>query len=198
MDADTLAIGTAANPVGQGGLAVVTSTGNIAFDDLDVFSTSGTAVSVSGPGPATALTFSVVPVAPAGAGTSTILAHNGPALGLTLATIDLRLADLDSTTTSVAVQLNTVAGQLSAPSGSTISTTSGGGGPVFGLAGSGATVSYAGTDQRHRRLRRLTHGNNGRHLQLHRTRDAQHRHASAAFILRPAAAPSPSPARPTR
>ncbi len=51
VDADTLAIGTAANPVGLGGLAVVTSTGSIAFDDLDVFSASGTALSVTGPGP---------------------------------------------------------------------------------------------------------------------------------------------------
>ena len=31
VDADTLAVGTAANPVGQGGLAVVTSTGSISL-----------------------------------------------------------------------------------------------------------------------------------------------------------------------
>ena len=64
---------------------------------------------------------------------------------LTQVTVDLRLADLDSTTTTSAVQLNTVAGQLNAPAGSTISKTSGGGGPAFSVASSSATVTYAGT-----------------------------------------------------
>src|SRR5262249_796657 len=52
-----LAVGTAANPVGQGGLSVATSQGSLTFSDLDVFAGTGTALNLSGAG--SGLTFGV-------------------------------------------------------------------------------------------------------------------------------------------
>jgi hypothetical protein len=112
--------------------------GNLFFDDLDIFAgTSG--LTVNG-----AITFAVTPASPDGSGTSTIDADNGAAVDVTSATIDLRLEDLESTTSGSGVSLSSVAGQFRAPSGSAI-TKSSGAGTAFSVASSSATVNYAGT-----------------------------------------------------
>ena len=45
------------------------------------------------------MTFAVTPASPAGSGTSVILANGGAAVDVSSATLDLRLDDMDSTTT---------------------------------------------------------------------------------------------------
>jgi YVTN family beta-propeller protein len=144
VDGDNLPVGTSGNPVGAAGLAVTSSQGNLFFDDLDVFAAAGTALQLSGTG--TGLTFAVTPATPDGIGTSTIDADNGAAVDISTATIDLRLAALDSTTAAGAVNLTSVGGQFRAPAGSSISKTSGAG-TAFNVSNSvsGASVTYAGT-----------------------------------------------------
>jgi YVTN family beta-propeller protein len=147
VDGDNLAVGASGNPVGGAGLSITTSQGNLFFDDLDVYAASGTALAASGTG--TGLTFTVTPAAPDGIGTSTIDADNGAAVDISTATIDLRLALLESTTAAGGVNLSSVSsvgGQFRAPTGSSITKASGGG-TAFTVANSvsGTTVAYAGT-----------------------------------------------------
>ena len=138
VDGDNLMIGTSGNPVGSAGMSLSGVTGNLFFDDLDVFAgTSG--LDISG-----VMTFAVTPASPDGSGTSTIDADNGPALTVASATIDLRLDDLDSTTSTSGVSLTSVAGQFKTDSDASI-TKSSGGGTAFSVATSSATVTYAGT-----------------------------------------------------
>jgi YVTN family beta-propeller protein len=144
VDGDNLALGASGNPVGGAGLAVTTSQGNLFFDDLDVYAASGTALAASGSG--TGFTFTVTPAAPDGVGTSTLDADNGAAVDISTATIDLRLALLESTTAAGGVSLASVGGQFRAPTGSSITKTSGAG-TAFNVSNSvsGTTVTYAGT-----------------------------------------------------
>jgi YVTN family beta-propeller protein len=144
VDGDNLAVGASGNPVGGAGLAVTTSQGNLFFDDLDVYAASNTALAANGTG--SGLTFTVTPAAPDGLGTSTIDADNGAAVDISTATIDLRLALLESTTAAAGVNLAGVGGQFRAPTGSSIAKASGGG-TAFSVANSvsGTTVTYAGT-----------------------------------------------------
>jgi hypothetical protein len=144
VDGDNLPVGASGNPVGGAGLAVTSSQGNLFFDDLDVYAATGTALAASGTG--TGLTFTVTPAAPDGVGTSTIDADNGPALDISSATIDLRLALVESTTTAAGLNLAGIGGQFRAPAGSSITKTAGAG-TAFTVANSvsGTTVAYAGT-----------------------------------------------------
>ena len=142
-------IGASGNPVANTGLALSQVSGSLSFTDLDIFAggTSGSALVVGGTGAFTGLagtSLQVTPAAPDGLGTSMIDSDNGAALDITSATIDLRLADMDSNTSTTGLNLNTVGGQFRAPSGSAISKTSGGG-TAFTVASSSATVNYAGT-----------------------------------------------------
>ena len=76
--------------------------------------------------PRTNLSLSVTPVG--SGGTSEIKGVGDIALSVNTATIDLRLAEFSSTTTANGgLSLTTVAGQFSAPSGSTITKTAGAG-----------------------------------------------------------------------
>jgi VCBS repeat-containing protein len=144
VDGDNLPVGASGNPVGGAGVAITSSQGNLFFDDLDVFAATGTALAATGTG--TGLTLSVTPAAPDGAGTSTIDADNGAAVDIATTTIDLRLAALDSTTTATGLNLSGAGGQFRAPTGSSISKTSGAG-TAFTVANSasGTTVAYGGT-----------------------------------------------------
>jgi hypothetical protein len=142
VNGGNLPVGVSGNPVGGAGLALTSSQGNLFFANLNVFAASGTGLQLSGP----SLTFGVTPAAPDGVGTSTIDADNGAGADITSATIDLRLADLDSTTAAGGVNLSSVGGQFRAPAGSSITKTSGVG-TAFTVANSvsGTTVTYAGT-----------------------------------------------------
>lgn len=141
VDGDLLTIGTAANPVGGAGVTLTTVQGSLFFDDLDVFAgNSGLAATGTGTG----LTLAVAP------STSTISAVGGPAMNINTAAITLQLASLLSTNTlSSGVSLTTVSGTFDAPTGSTI-TKSSGAGTAFLVDNSAAgttalTSSYAGT-----------------------------------------------------
>jgi hypothetical protein len=142
VDADNLFIGASGNPVGGAGLSITTTQGSLFFDDLDVFSAAGTALALTGSG--SGLTFNVTPITTTGS--STLDADNGKAVDITSATIDLRLADLDSDGAAAGVNFNTVGGQFSTPSGSSITKASGAG-TAFSVASSvsGATFAYGGT-----------------------------------------------------
>jgi hypothetical protein len=144
VDGDTLAIGALGNPVGGVGLALTSVQGNLFFDNLYIFaaSTSGTGLQVSGTGGGMA--FSVTPASPDGSGMSSIDADNGPAVDLSNVALDLRLDDLESTTTTSGVVLSSVSGQFRAPSSSLV-TKSSGGGTAFSVSSSSASVSYAGS-----------------------------------------------------
>jgi hypothetical protein len=137
---NTLAIGQPGNPVGGSGLSVITSAGDVMFADLDIAAATGTGLAVSGTGGG--LTFGVTPVS--SGGTSTVDADNGAALDLNTVTADLRLSFLQSNTSLSGVNLATVAGQVSAPAGSSI-VKAAGAGTAFSMSSSSATVSYAGS-----------------------------------------------------
>ncbi len=142
VDGDNLSIGVSGDGVGGAGMGLTTVQGNLFFDDLDVYGASGLTVTGTGSG----MTLSVTPASPDGSGTSVIRGSNGVALDVTSATIDLRLDDLDSTTSGSGLSLNTVAGQFKVDSDASI-TKSSGGGTAFSVASSvsGTTVTYAGT-----------------------------------------------------
>jgi hypothetical protein len=136
----TLTVGASGNPVGGAGLALTTVQGDLFFSDLDVFAASNTGLALSGTG--TGLTFGVTP--PSSGGSSSIDADAGPALDVANAAIDLRLASLQSNTSTAGVTLATVTGQMSAPNGSQITKASGAG-TAFSVSASNATVDYAGS-----------------------------------------------------
>jgi len=141
VDGDNLAIGISGDAVGGAGMTLTTVQGNLFFDDLDVFGgTSALTISGAGGG----MTFAVTPASPDGSGTSVIRASNGAAVDVASTTIDLRLDDLDSTTSGAGVALSSVAGQLVTDGDASVSKTSGGG-TAFSVATSSATVTYGGT-----------------------------------------------------
>jgi hypothetical protein len=142
VNGNDLTIGSAVNPVGGSGLLLTSVQGNLFFDDLLVFSTSGTGLGLTGTGGG--MTFAVKPASPDSSGLSTIDADSGAGVDISGATIDLRLSKLESNTSGSGLNLNNVSGQFRAPSGSSITKTSGGG-TAFSVASSGATVNYAGT-----------------------------------------------------
>jgi hypothetical protein len=145
LDGDNLPVGASGNPVGGAGLAVTSSQGNLFFDDLDIFAATGTALLATGTG--TGLTFTVTPATPDGVGTSTIDADSGAALDISTATIDLRLALLESTTAAGGLNLASVGGQIRAPSGSSITKASGGG-TAFSVANRQTPPRAASTSTR--------------------------------------------------
>jgi VCBS repeat-containing protein len=132
-------IGQVGNPVGGAGFSVTASQGNLFFNDLDVFSAAGTALAVNGAG--SGLTFGVTPSS--GGGSSRVDADNGAAVDASNVALDLRLAQLDSTTAAGGVALATVTGQFSSAAG--VITKSSGAGTAFLMSGSNAIVDYLGS-----------------------------------------------------
>ena len=143
----TTIIGISGDGVGASGIVLTNVSGDLSFTDLDIFASTGNGLSASG---TTAYTGSagfqiaVTPAFPDNFGTSTINVTSGPALSISQATVDLRLSNLTSTTTTSGLSLTTVAGQVRAPSGSSI-TKSSGAGTAFTIASSSVTLNYAGT-----------------------------------------------------
>ena len=142
VDGDNLVIGAdggGSNSVGSAGMQLTTVQGNLFFDNLQVYGgTSG----LDCDGYRQRHDAGVTPNT--SGGTSEIKGANGAALDVNSAALDLRLAELASTTAAGAISLNTVTGQFSAASGSSISKTSGGG-TAFSVASSGAAVTYSGS-----------------------------------------------------
>lgn len=145
----TTVIGAAGNGVGGGGLMLTNVSGELSFantamgtigvGDLDIFADGGAALTALGG--AGGLDFSVTP------SVGTLV---GPtAATIALADINLQLNSLTSTTSTPGVSLTSVSGQFSAPSGSSI-TKSSGGNAAFSVDNSAAgttvlTVTYGGT-----------------------------------------------------
>ncbi len=141
------------NGVGGSGIFMTNVAGDLAFTDLSVFAegVGGTGLRINGTGAVNT-----------GAGTGTrvtvnsaapgriIEATGGPAVDVNNATIDLQLSSLKSTTTSTGVSLvnvsdgSTTNAFFSAPSGSSI-TASSGAGPAFNVSGGNAKITYGGT-----------------------------------------------------
>ena len=142
VDGNNLVIGIPGDGAGTGGMSLTSVQGNLFFDDLDIVATNGTALFVSGTGGG--MTFAVTPANPAGVGTSTIDADNGPAVDIQTVALDLRLAQLASNTAAGAVNLATVTGQFRAPTGSAIAKGSGGG-TAFAISNSNVVSDYEGT-----------------------------------------------------
>jgi hypothetical protein len=141
VNGGTLAIGVSGDPVGAAGMTLTTVQGNLSFSDLDVFAgSSGLTATGTGGG----LTFAVTPQS--SGGTSTINAANGAGVDFSTATLDLRLSSLTVTTSTAGVSLNALAAgsQFSAPTGSSI-TKSSGAGTAFSVSGSNVAVAYAGS-----------------------------------------------------
>ncbi len=154
----TTVIGASGNPVGtglnEGGLWMTGITGALSYTDLDVFS-SGFALALSGTGiftGAAGTSIQVVAAPPDNTGTSTMVGNNGAAVAVDNATIDLRLAQITASPTTLStsgVDFTTVAGQFRAPTGSSITKTAGIG-RAFGIDNSAAgttvlTAVYNGT-----------------------------------------------------
>jgi Fe-S cluster assembly iron-binding protein IscA len=145
----TTVIGQPGNRIGGAGLSLTSVTGALNFNhlasgtigagDLDIYTDSGAALSVSGVG---GFALDVTPNA------GTLVANAGPAAVLSGLAANLQLNLLTSTTSSSGVSLTTVSGTFSAPSGSSI-TKSSGGGTAFDVnnGAAGTTVlasSFAG------------------------------------------------------
>ena len=118
----TTVIGQSGNGVGGAGLVLSNVSGDLSFVDLNAVADNGAALFVAGTGAINV-----------GAGTGTRLtaggadlhATGGPAVSVNLATIDLQLASMSSTTATNGLVLTNVNGLFSAPSGSAITKSSG-------------------------------------------------------------------------
>jgi hypothetical protein len=135
-------IGASGDHIAGNGLVLSNVTGALNFaTDLDIFTDSGAALSVTGG--TGGFDFDVL------ANAGTLVATAGPAAAISAADITLQLNSLTSTTSTNGVSLTTVSGTFSAPSGSSI-TKSSGGGTAFSVDNSAAgttvlTATYGGT-----------------------------------------------------
>jgi VCBS repeat-containing protein len=146
----TTVVGASGDGVGGAALVLTNVTGDLAFTDLDLFASGGTAFSLTGFGAANlgAGTGTRVTV---GSGVGIFEASGGPAIAVSGATVDLQLTTLTSLNSATSgVSLITVSDAtnpvssavVSAGSGSSITNATG---TDFAIDGGNATVSYAGT-----------------------------------------------------
>lgn len=140
----TTTIGSAGNPVGGAGMVLTNVSGDISFTDLDVYAGGGDGLQATSSGTfnagvGTGLQIKVAP------NVGTIEATGGAAVNLNTVTTDITLASIKSSnSTTTGVNLNAVAGVLSAGSGSSISGTTAAA-TAFRVSASNATVNYGGT-----------------------------------------------------
>ena len=139
------AVGDAGNPVGLAGVVLTNVSGDLAFTDLDIFTTFGAGLLMSGTGAvnAGAGTGTLVSVAP---NVATLHSIGGPVVGVNNATVDLPLASASVTSsattgiTLVNVASGTTAASVSAPSGSIANTT----GISVNVDGGAVSLNYGG------------------------------------------------------
>ena len=139
------AVGLSGNGVGTSGVVLNNVAGDLAFTDLDVFSSGGPAFFLSGAGAFTGAAGTRVTVP---ANVSILDATGGAAVDVSGATVDLRLNTLNSAAspTNGVRLVNVFDGggtdaRFSAPSGSNITTAAG---IDFEVSGGNAGISYAG------------------------------------------------------
>ncbi len=146
-------IGASGDGVGLNGLVMTTVSGDLAFTDLDLFTTNGAALRITGSGAVNVAAGTGTRVT-VGAGVGIADATGGPAVDLNNLTAAFAWTTIRSTsTTTTGVSLVSVSDAVnptfdalfSAGSGSSITTTAGATGPIFNVSGGNAAVSYAGT-----------------------------------------------------
>ena len=142
-------IGVSGDGVGGAGLTITTSNGDLSFTDLDVYTSAGAGIAVTGTGSFTGSAGTSLRV---GAGVGNVASTGGPAVDLNNLTADLQFTSVTSTNTgTTGVSLTSVSdgssanAVFSAGSGSSITTTAGASGPAFNVSGGNAKITYAGT-----------------------------------------------------
>jgi hypothetical protein len=138
-------IGSAGNGVGAEGLDMSVVKGRLSFTDLDIVTSNGAGLKVSGAfGAFTGSAGTQIDVT---SGASTIDATGGPAVDISGSpTIDLQFGSVKSAGSPTnGVTLSGVTGTFSAPTGSTIATATGDDFVVSGTGASATTITYNGT-----------------------------------------------------
>jgi large repetitive protein len=144
-------IGQAGNGVGTSGIVLTNITGDISFTDLDIYADGGRALFINGTTPnfnaGTSVGFRLV----ANTGTPALVAIGGAALDVTDANINIVPTTFSSSISTAVrgVSFLRVSGALTAPSGSTITSTHASGTGFFVDGGSNVNanvnVTYPGT-----------------------------------------------------
>jgi hypothetical protein len=138
----TTVIGAPGDGVGGSGIVLNNVAGDLAFDNLDIFASGGTALRIGGTGAVNTLAGTGTRVT-VGVGVAILEAIGGPAVDVSNATIDLQPASIKSTNSaSTGASLDTVFGTFAAGSGSSITNATG---TSFNVNAGTATISYDGT-----------------------------------------------------
>lgn len=140
--AGTTLVGASGNGVGGSGMVLTSVLGDLNFTDLDIFADGGAGLRASSTGVFNASTGTGLQLV-VGNNVGTVEVTGGPALDLSNATVDFRLASLKSTNSSTTgVSLTNVAGTFAAPTGSSITNATS---TDFAVSGGNATITYNGT-----------------------------------------------------
>jgi VCBS repeat-containing protein len=134
------AVGLQANPVGGAGVVLTNVSGDLAFTDLDIFTSAGAGLQVTGTGAVNvgAGTGTRVAVAPAD---GTLQSIGGPVVSVLDSTVDLQLASASVTSsTTTGISLTTATGSVAAAAGSIANTT----GISVAVSGGTVSLSYGG------------------------------------------------------
>jgi hypothetical protein len=138
----TTVVGAPGNGVNASGIALTGVSGDLLFNDLQVFADGGAGLRVVGTGAFASSTGMQIAVSNGGLSRS-IAAVNGPAVDVTSATVSLPLAQITSSNSATTgVNLDTVGGTFSAGSGSSITNATG---TDFSINAGNAAVTYDGT-----------------------------------------------------
>ncbi len=139
VNAGSLSIGEPGDGVGGGGLLLTNVRGDLSFTDLDLSASGGAALKASSSGEFSSAGngFRLVVAQDQG----TLTAAGGPALDISTAALDLRLASLISTaSTAAGVSLYGAAGTVSAAAGSIENAA----GTAFNVTGGSAAITFGG------------------------------------------------------
>jgi Big-like domain-containing protein len=135
-------IGTPGDGVGGAGIVMSGVAGDLAFNSLNIFTSGGAGLQVTGTGAVNVVAGTGMQVT-VGSGMGNIDATGGPALDLTSMTIDVQNSTLKSANSATTgVNLQVVGGTLTAGNTSAISNATG---TDFNVFQSNATVTYDGT-----------------------------------------------------
>ncbi|HET9665670.1 MAG TPA: Ig-like domain-containing protein, partial [Desertimonas sp.] len=146
VEGGATAIGESGDGVSGAGMVLSNVSGDLSFVDLNVVADNGPALFVGGTGP---INISAGTGTRLTAGGADLHATGGPAVWANVATIDLQLASMSSTTATNGLVLTNVNGAFSAPSGSVITKSSGSGAAVLvdnsAVGTTVLTATYSGT-----------------------------------------------------
>jgi VCBS repeat-containing protein len=146
VDANAVAVGASGNPVNGPGVVLTNVTGDLAFDDLDIFAGNGTGFFLTGTAVVNAAAGTGTRVTVA-SGSAELQSDNGPVVNASTATLGLVLSSatvIDSTSTGISLTNigdGDSAATFSAAAGSIAGTT----GASIAVSGGNATISYGGS-----------------------------------------------------